>query len=337
VSADARLRSVAGQWMLLRAGSRDTGGLEIPSLPLGTGTTSGPIRLAVGPNGEARVLLPITGRESPFRIDAGSALAMTASTFMQSGRVHRFLDLMCLSGELEPVFVEVVDEIIARVSNGLGCIEAVRATFDDFRTLLTARASDRIDRSRIAGLVAELVVLNRLLDLAPSAWRAWRGPAGDRHDFRAADASLEVKASLRAGSVEITVNGIEQLEAPSDGTLHLAHFVLEPVKGGPLTIASLGGRAFAQADEPNELRDLLASIGCLSVQSDDWNRDAFRIESESLYRVAGDFPRIVPSHFRGGNALAGIREVTYRVDLSFAAICKCPPDGLEALLCMLAR
>lgn len=336
MSGSARLQSVAGQWSVLRAGSRDTGGLEVPSIPLGT-AAAGPIRLAVGPESQARLLLPLAGQERSEGIDAGGALSVTVSSFMVGGQAHRFLDLMCLSIELEPVFGEVVDEIVSRVSTGVGCIEAARTTLDDFRTLLTTTPSEQIDRSRIAGLVAELVVLNRLLDVSASAWRAWRGPAGDRHDFRAVDSSLEVKASLRAGSVAITINGLEQLEPPSGGTLHLAHFILEPVSGGLLTIAGLGGRALAQADDPAGLRALLAGIGCPDVQSNAWNRDAFRSESESLYRVEGDFPRVVPSRFPGGNAPAGVGELTYRVDLSFASGFKCPPDELGKLLWTLSQ
>lgn len=329
--------SVAGQWTVLRAGTRDAGGLEIPSMPLGTNTTAGPIRLAVGSNGEARLLLPLTAQETPAGIDASGALTVTVSSFMHHGRSHRFLDLTCLSTELEPVFGEVVDEIVARVSNGIGCIEAARTTLDDFRALLAGKASREIECSRIAGFVAELVVLNRLLDVSPSAWRAWKGPAGDRHDFRAADRSLEVKASLRVGSLAITVNGLEQLEPPSGGSLHLAHFILEPVSGGLLTVAGLGRRALALADDPAGLHDLLAGVGCPDVQSDAWNRYAFRIETESLYSVERDFPRIVPSSFQDGKVPVGIAEATYRVDLSFASACKCPAEELQELLRNLAQ
>lgn len=337
MSTDPGINSVAGQWTVLRAGAREVGGLEIPSLPLAIHTTAGPVRLAVGPGGEARLLLPVTGGPRLTGIDAGSALAVTESSLMHAGRTLRFLDITCLSHELEPVFGEVVDEVVARVSKGIDCIEAVRTTLEDFRALLTARPPSQVERSRIAGLVAELVVLNRLLDLSASAWRTWRGPVGDRHDFRVADASLEVKASLRAGSVTITIHGLEQLEPASGGSLHLAHFVLEPVSGGPLTIGNLGRRALAQADDPGGLRDLLAACGCPDVHGYAWNRDAFRMESESLYRVEGDFPRMVPSGFRGGSPPPGVGKVTYVVDLSVASAWKCPVGESERLLQAFAR
>lgn len=337
MSTDPGITSVASQWTILRAGGREVDGLEIPSLPLAIQTAAGPVRLAVGPGGEARLLLPLTVEERFAGIGAGSALAVTEASLMHAGRVLRFLDITCLSHELEPVFGEVVDEVVARVSNGIGGIEAVRATLDDFRALLTVLPSGQVERSRVAGLVAELIVLNRLLDLSASAWRVWRGPTGDRHDFRVADESLEVKASLRAGSMTVMIHSLEQLEPASGGSLHLAHFVLEPVSGGLLTIADLGGRALAQADDPAGLRELLVAVGCPDVHGDAWNRDAFRMESESLYRVEGGFPRIVPSGLKDGTPPLGVSKVAYVVDLSVASAWKCPVGESGRLLRVFAR
>src|SRR5690606_15396904 len=112
---------------------------------------------------------------------------------------------------------------------------------------------------------------NRLLDADSGAWRAWRGPAGDRHDFRNSDLSIEVKCSLRRGATLITINGLHQLEAPSGGTLFLQHFELENVPGGMLTVNSLGNAALAKADDPMRLRELLAAVGCPDVAAEAWN------------------------------------------------------------------
>jgi hypothetical protein len=300
---------------------------------MAAGTEAGPIRLAVGPSGEARLLLPLTPRERPGTIEAGSALRIGVTTLMHRGRAAKFLDIMCLSRELEPVFDEVVDEVLARVAGNVGGVDAVRTTIEDFRALLAMPVQREIERSRLAGLVGELVVVNRLLDLSAAAWRAWRGPEGDRHDFRVRDCSLEVKASLRAGTTEITINGLEQLEPPSGGgSLHLAHFVLEPVEGGLLTVAGLGGQAIARADDPDRLRELLALVGCADIGGAEWNQHSFRIETERLYRVSADFPRIAPSCFAGGVVPPGIVDATYRIDLAFAAGSECPSATFDAIL-----
>lgn len=331
MSSDAGVAVASSQWTILRASSPNTGGLELASLPLGVATVVGPIRLALGPNGEARLLLPLAAFDDVVGVEAAGALAVTTASFMQDGRALRFLDLTCLASELEQVFGEVVDEIVSRVDAGQRCIDATRTTLNDFRTLLAPAIPNLVDRARVAGLVGELVVLNRLLDLSSSAWRSWRGPLGDRHDFRVGDASLEVKASLRADATSITINGLEQLAPPSGGRLNLVHMALEPVSGGLLTVRRLGERALAMADDPGGLRDILVKVGCPSVDADAWNSDAFRIESEAVYRVEAGFPRIVPSVFDSGRAPDGVDDVTYRINLDAASGNRCTIGEIDQI------
>ena len=231
-------------------------------MPTDVSTAAGPVRLAVGANGEPRLLLPLARRETPASVDAGNALSISVSSFSYKGTRLRFLDLVCIREDLEPVFAEVVDEILVRIGGGDGCTNAARSTIRDFRALLTrARATD-VGIGGVVGLVAELLVLNRLLDRSPSAWKAWQGPEGDRHDFRAGDTSLEVKASLRTGTFGVTINGLDQLEAPAGGTLHLLHLVLEPVTDGILSLASLARSAMSKVPEPAKIETLLAAAGC---------------------------------------------------------------------------
>ncbi|WP_255349498.1 PD-(D/E)XK motif protein [Thioalkalivibrio sp. ALJ24] len=309
----------------------------MPSLALPARTDAGQIRLAVGPNGEARLLVPLARDDSLQSMEAGPALLISVSTLMHKGRASRFMDLMCLSSELETVFGDVVSEILARIAAGANVSQATSETIEDFRALLIPHSHRDIERHRVAGLVGELVILNRLLDLSPSAWRAWQGPAGDRHDFRVRDNSLEVKASLRAGVSVITINGLAQLEPPSDGSLHLLHLVLEPADGSLLSVAALGGQALSKADNPSGLRELLLSVGCSDILDERWNRHTFRLEGEKLYSVSVDFPRIAPSCFEGGDVPAGVVDATYEIDLGFAESCRRPPTEVDELLREFAR
>lgn len=321
-----------GRWNVLRAGHIDRDGLGIPSLPLDAMTKTGPVRLAVGPGGEARLLVPLAAGEKIDALATGSALKISLTTLTHGQRAIRFLDVICMSPDLEAVFGEVVDDIVRRLADRKDGVAAVAGAIDDFRELLVPPVGRELDRSRVVGLVAELVVLNRLLDISPSAWRCWRGPAGDRHDFRAGDTSLEVKASLGAGAREVTINGIDQLEPPAGGSLYLAHLVLEAVEGGLLTVASLGDRALLRADDPAGLRVMLAAVGCTDVHDAAWNRFAFRAEAERLYHVGPGFPRIAPSSFVGGAIPAGIVDATYRIDLGHASDAECPPEEFASLL-----
>lgn len=330
----------SGNWELLRAGVQHAGvqlgGLEIPTLPTEISTAAGRVRLAVGQGGEARVLLPLTESETPATLQGGNGLSISISSFNRKGRPLRFLDLLCLSRDLEPVFAEFTDEILARVASGRSCELAVRSTVEDFRLLLLQAEGGAIDTRRVAGLIAELTVLNRLLERSSLGWNAWRGPTGDRHDFRRGDTSLEVKASLRADASTITINGLDQLEVPDTGSLHLLRMVLEPVEGGSHSVSELAAKAISRASEPRRLRALLAAMGCADIDAESWNRHRFRVDSESLYGVRPGFPRLTTSMLTGRVAPHGVHKVAYEVDLFTATAFLCDTAvraDLEKCLC----
>ena len=288
-------------------------------MPAGVISPAGPVRYALGESGEARLLLPLREGENLRGLSEAPSLRICVSTYVASGRGVRFLDLTCLAHDLETVFAEVADEVISRIRAGEGCAVAARSTIEDFRTLLLRPAGTGVATSAVVGLVAELLVLNRLLNRSPRAWRAWRGPEGERHDFRSAGSSLEVKATTRAGNSVITVNSMEQMEVPSGGSLHILHLTIEQVAAGLLSVSALGRAAMARADRPDAVRELVSAAGCTNVDSGGWNRVAFRLERERLFEVRDGFPRLVPSMLEGGALPSGIGRLTYQIDLAAAA------------------
>ena len=318
MSNNAPRATAAESWRLLRAGSQVGGGLEIPTIPTDVLTDVGPVRHAIGPNGEARLLLPLENLHSPKNLQGGAGLSVNVSSFSYKGRRHNFLDLICLSTDLETVFGEVVDEMAMRIQRGADCLNAARSTIADFRSLLDRARNTKIDKRKIAGLIAELLILNRLLDRSPSAWRAWTGPTGQRHDFRSGATALEVKASQRPDATAIALSGLEQLAAPRGGTLHLLHVVLEPVARGMLSVSALVRSAKTKAGDPDGLRELLAAVGYSDMSFDKWDRHRFQVDSEQLYEVRRGFPRLTSAMLATGRVSRGVHEVGYKVDLSAA-------------------
>ena len=178
---DSPTETAAGNWAVLRAGARqddaDPGGaLEIPTIPTTVSTPAGQVRLAIGQNGEARVLLPLAPSEPPAQPSGGAGLSVSISSYQKEGEYLRFLDLVCLSPDLETVFGEVVDEILVRISGGETCAEAATSTIADFRLLLERAAAGDVDTRTVAGLIGELLVLNRLLGARRQHGRRGEGP-----------------------------------------------------------------------------------------------------------------------------------------------------------------
>jgi hypothetical protein len=312
-------RSPTRGWTVLRAGSKEPSDLGIPTKPVGVNAPAGPVRVALGDLGEARLLLPLEDQEDPSSMRGAPALEITVTVLDQHMTTRRFLDLMCRVGELEVVFAEVVDQVIERIAAGASCTDAVRSTIDEFRALLTSRASSDAPREKLAGLVGELILLKDLLDRSADGWKAWRGPEGARHDFVNGSVAFEVKVTMKKGKGSITINGLEQLSEPSDGSLYLQHYELEAAANGPLSIGSLGSAILARASDPARVAALIAAVGCPSVEDESWNSTAFRLEGDRTYRVDDNFPRIIGTSFVDGKAPVGVSTLTYCIDLALAS------------------
>ena len=308
--------SARERWIGLRAGGHAASGLEIPTSPTDVETAAGPVRFALGPNNEPRILLPLPHGAKLPRLLTTPALHIGDAVYDQGKVALRFIDLVCLSTELESVFAEVADEMLERIRMGASCADACRSTLEDFRALLVPQS--RVRTETVVGLVGELLLLDRLLEQNPTAWKLWRGPFGERHDFRGGDQAIEVKTTARAGNTRIAISAVDQLLPPSGGGLYVLHFALEHVEGGKLSVGGLVAAVRKKASQPDEIRSRLLAVECTNPDSHEWNRKRFRLEKESLYLVDHAFPKIVPHTFGATGVPSGVGSIKYEVDLSCA-------------------
>lgn len=331
MSSDSDHCRVSDGWTILRSGVHPSGGFEITTMPTHVTSLNGPVRLALGSSGQARLLLPLANGEVATSVVGAPALQVEVSTYSANGKPQRFLDLTCLTAELETVFHEVADHILLRVAEGAGCVDAARSTIEEFRALLLRPRSSEVPGSQVAGLVGELLFLRRLTERSAHAWKSWRGPAGDRHDFARGSTAVEVKVTTRKGKSEVSINGIEQLAEPAGGELYLLHYEIETVASGILSVSALGRSVLAEASEPERVRELLAAIGCTDVDADAWNEKSFRLENETLYRVERGFPRLIQSSLAGAAVPEGISNVCYVTDLAAASAFRIDPSLVEEI------
>lgn len=304
----------------LRSGARTPSGLSVPTIATTTETGFGPVRLAVGENGEARLLLPLGSRERAPPSERTEALRVGAVTYTVDARPSPFLELVCLEPHLESLFAEIVDEIRKRISDGRTCSEACRSTLEDYRTLLNEQSESEVSVETAAGLIAELLLLERLLKMSSLAWMAWRGPLKDRHDFRAASTAIEVKAGLRRHSRRVRISSIEQLVPPSGGELFLWHYQLEQTAGGRLNVSDLVDSCCSLAGSRIEVRRLLSEVGCADPHAPEWNRFCFNNEETLTFMIDDRFPRIVPASFQNNTTPPGVLDLEYVIDLGHPGV-----------------
>lgn len=308
-------RPAAECWRQLREGGHDARGGEVPSLLSGIEADAGPVRFALGGNGEGRLLVPIGPSERVPAIADTPALGIVDEHYSFGRTSWRFLDLTCRAPELDRVFGEVADEIVSRIASGHGAIRACTSTLSEFRMLLIPKNSS-VAAERLVGLVGELLLLEELLEIASSAADLWRGPLGDRHDFRGGSLAIEVKTTSRAANQVLHVTSIDQLLEPAGGELHLVHYTLEEVAGGSLSLGSLFTSVAGKSGNPMRIRDLLSRMDCPDPLAEEWNVTRFQLEARRCYRVDSTFPRLVPESLAAGALPPGVSKMHYDVDLS---------------------
>ena len=306
-------------WKRLRKGQHEAQGISVPTVASDVITVDGAVRYALGSRGEARLLVPIGMHERLKLFGDSPALRGSDATLQQDGKPARFIDLTCLVSELDSVFAEVTEELLKRIRVGTPAQSAVRSTLHDFRALLLRSPAKEVSDSEIIGLVGELVMLCRLLRLNSDSTEAWRGPAGERHDFRRGGVSLEVKTTGRPSDYSVSISAIDQLDAPNGGVLHLVHIILERDANGPHSVGRLAAAAASLTSDPNTVLEILSLLGCSDPDSESWNRLSFAEHSIDFYEVRAGFPRISSASFKDGALPDGVTKIEYTIDLSQAA------------------
>lgn len=302
-------------WRLLRHGGHEATASDIPSRKADINADAGPVRFALSFRGEGRLLLPLGPSERTPGIPQTPSLEILDRYYTLDGVRCRYLDLTCTVRELEGVFAEVATEILRRIQDGESALRACTGTLNEFRLLLLPGASDVSDE-QITGLIGELLLLTELLSLSADAVALWRGPLGERHDFRGGALAIEVKTTLRAGTETMRISSLDQLLEPAGGELCVTRYTLERAAGGALTVSGLLRRTIELGADRTELKMLLAAMGCAEPESEVWNGIACELQESRSYRVDADFPRLIPTTTPGG-----INEVSYAVELATATAC----------------
>lgn len=216
------------------------------------------------------------------------------------------------------LFAEICSDCIRSV------LRAEDQGTDDLLTVLAARLSAwrtflrdsaaGLSLREIVGIIGELLVLDRLLDLlaenGDEAVALWKAPDDGLHDFDRTGQALEVKTSLGPAR-RLHISTLDQLDDAGLASLHVSHVrLIEAADGETLDqiaariSARLGGErargAFANAllrrgVPPGGPADAGPRVTCAGVD---------------FYAVGEGFPRL-----RRSDVALGITEAEYQVEV----------------------
>ena len=170
----------------------------------------------------------------------------------------------------------------------------------------------------ITGAIGELIILNTLVEKKIASVDCWRGPHDQRHDFRRGNQAIEVKTTTRWGNTQIHISTIDQLLAPDDGDLMLAHVQLENTPSGKISLSSTCKTLINNGANAEELYAALNNLGILDPHDEALNKSNYTLKGMDWYLVDSRFPRITSAHL---SLPAGISNLTYTVDLACAHDC----------------
>jgi len=288
----------------------------LTTVELGVRTPHGALRLAVDREGMRHLLVPLGPGD---RIDddvRSSGVRLTTRTLSSDNEPPvRYADIACRRRDLTGTFTGLVADLA-----GLIGTEPRRAPSLVVRTLhawrlLLGGNSGKWTVPRLAGLFAELAVLERLLSVNARAARTWLGPLGCPQDFRSVHHSVEVKGTVSAEGRVVRIHGVDQLEAPSDGTLTLAWLrVMDSTGPEARSIPDMLAACRDKSDDLSALESRVAALNLPLGDDGPTNQLGFVVTEQCWYEVTGDFPRIVPQNFIDA-VPAGVHGLEYRIDL----------------------
>ncbi|WP_026343534.1 PD-(D/E)XK motif protein [Nocardia sp. BMG111209] len=303
---------IEDHWSILESSpSASDTTIRVSDLPVET--TNGNVAAAVDSSGLRHILVPVDSRQTIRRGLNGPILQLSRRPLQTSESYRVYADLTCFHRDFNDVFTTLCGDILAATEEtAQQPVKGLYRVLDHWRALFQNTTSLR--PQQLAGLYAELLVLERLLDINPSSHSVWRGPTGHHHDFSSGRVAVEVKESIAFGDKGIRVHGLDQLDAPEGGLL-LAWFRLAPDLSGP-SLQDLIDRALESSDDESAVLAALVLAGYRASDIDHYRDVKFRTAEERWYRVDSNFPRLTSTMLSSAQVPVQVHDVHYTVDLS---------------------
>lgn len=290
---------------------------------------------AANHTGKFAVLVPLLGDET-FADQPGGGAIRLARTVVEGAP---YAAVTCADPDLNDVFIIFVRDLVQRLPAAGPSAGALIEHVDHWRELFAeARVSGLLSLPQVAGLLAELVTLERIVTRDPERRLAvWSGPSKSQHDFRTTSRALEVKASLAREGHRTSVSSVEQLNAPAGASLHLSLFKYQVAPDGD-SLPKAVRRIKALGVDSHEFEKLLLTAGYRSGFEDVYGAYSLETLAEHTFDVRDvAFPKIVPDSFVGAHVPHGVEQLSYVIDLAGSLALALSQTQLDVVYASLAE
>lgn len=278
-------------------------------------------------SGRRHVLVQIPSGE-PSELSERTSRGIGVQTVemkVDDGQLRTFVNVACL----EPQGHAALDVIVAEIADALdkgasiGRVALVQNVLGKWRRFWSGVSQGLLSREEQLGLFGELWFLSYWLGPSiglSNAVGMWRGPLGARHDFEARMIGIEVKTSGRSDGAH-HINGLEQLEQPAGGALLLMSIAVRDEASAtdclPDIIEHIRQGLAEDYSALSRFDSCLYAAGYMDDVAREYAKLKLRVRVEALYRVEGNFPRLVPSNLKEPLP-SGIDSVGYQLNLGAA-------------------
>lgn len=193
-------------------------------------------------------------------------------------------------------------------------------------TELLKKRSTRTSITETIGLLAELIVLERLLKNYTAysvIIGGWRGPNGDATDIGMEDRRIEIKAKLSTQHLKVTISSADQLTCDERNLFLAVAFFIQSESGISLNQMKQKIRTLLLS-YPNELDLFESKLIVAGYQEDCSESDKmFELIKIRTFQVYDKFPRIESHELR-----SGIARIVYDIDIASIENYECNPASV---------
>jgi hypothetical protein len=282
----------------------------------------GRVSHALDIDGRPAVLVPLAEGQ-PVPEDPGTrGVTIRNRELVDRGNRRAFLVVRSEEPALDPQFALFTDDLLSALaaqpeSPAMACMTVL----ERWRNLMAAPPPPLLSRPSLAGLLAELHVLEAIAAKDPArAVDQWCGPEGARHDFVSEHGAIEVKATTGREGLKVQIHGILQMELPDHGPLTLYAEQLEEVHQGGDSVPDAIERVQQLGASQYGLRDRLEAIGFRSSDADIYRTVRFSVLRRAIALVDDRFPRIVRASFVDPSLPDRATDISYSIDVSDWAV-----------------